>query len=213
MVELATGDDPDVVCLQEVPIWALRRLESWSGMKAYRAMARPAAPLGPLAGWLTRLHQGRFRSGLTGQANAILVAARLSAEDAGHERISDARRERRIVHAVRLAGRPTVVVANLHASNEFKDPGVPRAEVRRARAFAEAAAGDSTVVVLAGDFNVADPQLDGYSAPTKGIDHVLVRGADVVELEAWPVERRTVGGVVLSDHPPVDCMLVAEGPA
>jgi len=39
MVRLVTGDDPDVVCLQEVPVWALRRLEGWSDMAAFGAVA------------------------------------------------------------------------------------------------------------------------------------------------------------------------------
>jgi endonuclease/exonuclease/phosphatase family metal-dependent hydrolase len=211
MVELATRDGPDVVCLQELPIWALARLQRWSGMEAHRAIARPPVPLGPVPGWLTRLHQGRFRSALTGQANAILVAGSLAAEDAGRKRISDARRERRIVHAVRIPGPPAVVVANLHASNEFRDPAVPRAEAARAAAFAEAAASGAAAVVLAGDFNVRDPQLHGYSAPTEGLDHVLVRGATVVEVAVWPLERRTRDGVVLSDHAPVDCTLEVGG--
>ena len=34
MVRLASADDPDVLCLQEVPAWALPRLGDWSGMRA-----------------------------------------------------------------------------------------------------------------------------------------------------------------------------------
>lgn len=210
MVELASSGAPDVVCLQEVPVWALGRLQAWSGLAAYRAVARPPAPVGPLAGWLTRLHQGRFRSALTGQANVILVAPHLTAENLGASRISDPGRERRIVHAVRLDGPRGVVVANLHASNELARPDVPRAEAARAHAFVDGVAGPGAAVVLAGDFNVADPGLDGYSDPAEGIDHVLVRGASVLELTVWPVERRTIGAVVLSDHPPVDCTLELE---
>ena len=32
MVRLAAADEPDVLCLQEVPLWALSRLARWSGM-------------------------------------------------------------------------------------------------------------------------------------------------------------------------------------
>jgi hypothetical protein len=39
MVRLATADDPGVVCLQEVPIWALLYLEVWSGMTTVGAVA------------------------------------------------------------------------------------------------------------------------------------------------------------------------------
>ena len=47
MVELVTADKPDVVCLQEIPAWALGRIGDWSGMQALtarakRAEARPA---------------------------------------------------------------------------------------------------------------------------------------------------------------------------
>ena len=39
MVELVTADGPGIVCLQEVPVWALRHLEAWSGMRALGAIA------------------------------------------------------------------------------------------------------------------------------------------------------------------------------
>src|SRR4029078_2711208 len=40
MLELVTRDGPDVVCLKELPVWALGHLESWSGMHATGAVAR-----------------------------------------------------------------------------------------------------------------------------------------------------------------------------
>jgi endonuclease/exonuclease/phosphatase family metal-dependent hydrolase len=57
--------------------------------------------------------------------------------------------------------------------------------------------------VLAGDFNQR-PDLEGFSKPGPGIDHILVRGATTGPFEIWPVERRTVAGRVLSDHAPVE---------
>jgi endonuclease/exonuclease/phosphatase family metal-dependent hydrolase len=194
MIELASGDGPDVLCLQEVPVWAITRPPLW---------------LGPISTWVTRLNQGLFRSGLAGQANAILVACRHVVTDLGHERISDDGRERRLVQAVRLedAG---VVVGNLHASNEFRDPSVPRAEADRARAFVELLARPGEPVVLAGDFNLRDPGMVGYSPPWEGIDHILVRGAPAGPLTAWAVARRTRDGIVLSDHAPVECALELE---
>jgi endonuclease/exonuclease/phosphatase family metal-dependent hydrolase len=104
----------------------------------------------------------------------------------------------------------TVVVGNLHASNDFGDPTVPRAEARRASAFVDRLAQPGESVILAGDFNVADPRLDGYSTPLACIDDVLVRGAHVVDVTAWSPERRTRDGVVLSDHAPVDCAVELE---
>src|SRR5882724_9211424 len=73
MVELVSADRPDVVCLQEVPVWALKQLGGWSGMTAVGAVAaRPRLGSAELGRWITELHHGLFRSAFTGQANAIL---------------------------------------------------------------------------------------------------------------------------------------------
>ncbi len=207
MIELVAADGPDVICLQEVPVWALPRIDDWSGMRRFDAVTRPPLWPGPLSEWVTRAHQGFFRSGLAGQANAILVAPRHTATDLGHARISDHSRERRLVHGVRIAGTAGVTIANLHASNDHVQPEVPRAEVARAAAFAEHAASSGDVVVLAGDFNVSDPALRGYSPPGEGIDHVLVRGAAVRAVASWSRDRRLHNGVVLSDHPVVEARI------
>ena len=95
MIELASADGPDVLCLQEMPVWALRRVDDWSGMRRFDAVTRPPLWPGPVSRWVTRAHQGVFRSGLAGQANAILVAPRHAATDLGHDRISAQGRERR----------------------------------------------------------------------------------------------------------------------
>jgi endonuclease/exonuclease/phosphatase family metal-dependent hydrolase len=202
MVRRASADAPAVLCLQEVPVWALPRLGDWSGMQVRAAITR--LPLGPsaLAGRVTRLHQGLLRSALAGQANAVLVSRAHEVEDLGHEPISDRGRERRLVQGVRVAG--LGVVANLHATGDFQDPRVPAAELGRACAFAEAAALPGEAVVLAGDFNLRRPALAGYSPPGPGIDHVLVRGATAGPLVTWPRQRRMQNGFVLSDHAPVE---------
>ena len=205
MLALATADRPDVLCLQELPVWALRRLEAWTGLTAFTAVARPPLWPGPISTWVTRAHQGLLRSALAGQANAILVGAEHAAEDLGHERIADHRRERRVVQAVRVAAR--LVVANLHASKEREGREVVLAEIERARAFAEALAAAGEPVVLAGDFNLQALALPGYSAPGPGIDHVLVKGAPAAGVLVWPRERRLREGVVLSDHAPVEVVV------
>lgn len=212
MIELVTADGPDVVCLQEVPVWALPRIDDWSGMRRFDAVTRPPLWPGPLSKWVTRAHQGFFRSGLAGQANAILVAPRHAATDLGHERISEHGRERRLVHAVRIAERSGVTVANLHASNDHAHPEVPRAEAARAAAFAEGVATDGDAIVLVGDFNVRDPALDAYSGRRDGIDQILVRGARIGPVLEWPRERRMQNGVVLSDHPVVEARIDTEMP-
>jgi len=207
MIDLALEDGPDVLCLQELPVWALGRLDRWSGMATFGVVTRRPLGMAPVSRWLTRANLGLFRSGLAGQANAILVTSGRPVDDLGHTQISDGRREPRLVHAVRLTGEPSVVVANLHATNDFRDPVVPRAEAARAQAFVDALAEPGEAVVLAGDFNVTDPELHGFSAPGDGIDHVLVRDAGATEVTIWPRERRTRDGVVLSDHAPVDCVV------
>ena len=210
MVRLAVADGPAVLCLQEVPVWALPRIDDWSGMRRFDAVTRPPLWPGPVSKWVTRAHQGFFRSGLAGQANAILVAPRHAATDLGHERISEHGRERRLVHAVRIAGTSGVTVANLHASNDHANPTVPRREAKRAAAFAEGVAADGDVIVIAGDFNVLDPALEAYAGTRDGIDQVLVRGARLESLAAWPRERRMQNGVVLSDHPVVEALIETE---
>src|SRR5439155_18255096 len=78
MVRLASADEPDALCLQELPVWALTRLEGWSGMQAFGAVAaRPLLFSAELGGAITELHHGLFRSALTGQANAILLRPEL----------------------------------------------------------------------------------------------------------------------------------------
>ena len=192
MIELVTADGPDVVCLQEVPVWALRadrRLVGDAPLRRRHAARRSGR--GRCRSGSRAPHQGFFRSGLAGQANAILVAPRHAATDLGHERISEHGRERRLVHAVRIAGSAGVTVANLHASNDHRAPrGAPRPRRRARRRSRSASRRCGDVVVLAGDFNVVDPGLAAYSAPGDGIDHVLVRGARVGSVVAWPGERR-----------------------
>jgi endonuclease/exonuclease/phosphatase family metal-dependent hydrolase len=203
MVRLASADRPDVLCLQELPLWALGRLPRWSGLSEQYVVTR-VAPLGAqLGGAITRLNNGLFRSFLAGQANAILLTRALAVREHRALRIDERRRERRFCHAVRLDG---LVVANLHATNDFAHPTVAGAEIVRAEAFVTEFA-DGLPCVLAGDFNLrADylHELPGWSALGPGIDHVLVRGLAASPLTAWPLDRRRHDGDVLSDHAPVE---------
>ena len=202
MLELVTRDGPEVVCLQELPIWGLVHVEEWSGMHAYAAVARTPRVPGRVGRFLTRLHHGTFRSALVGQANAILVTRGLGAKDLGSRQISDIGLERRVVQAVRVDER--LVVANFHASTELL---AARQELERAQEFAEGLARPGEPVVLAGDFNLVSPSVDGYSDPSQGIDHVLVRGAPVSGSVVWEPARRGRAGRLLSDHPPVEVTL------
>lgn len=195
MVRLACADRPEVLCLQELPVWSLRFLEPWSGMQAIGDIAaRPLLPARP-ARVVTKIHHGVLRSAVTGQGNAILLAGNLSVVE--HATALLSAREHRICQAVRLD--TGLVIGNLHASGTRL--GVVRDEVDRALGLVEAMGGTTTI--LAGDFNLR-PELPGFSPPGPGIDHVLVRGLRAGPLEIWPPERRTVGQRLLSDHAPVE---------
>jgi endonuclease/exonuclease/phosphatase family metal-dependent hydrolase len=180
-VELVSADEPALVCLQELPAWALERLDDWSGMRSFGAVAaRPS--LGPfpstaaLGRRITSIHNGRLRSEFSGQANAILAARSLRPlgeqetivlNDRSFRR-AQARwleldlltrlawaKERRVCHAVRLAlpdGRK-LLVANLHATAS-RDRRLSDAELFRAATFADALADPDDVCIVAGDFNV-----------------------------------------------------------
>src|SRR4051812_35035454 len=181
MVRLATVDRPDVVCLQEVPAWALPHLAGWSGMTAVGDVAaRPT--VGPLPSTdrvgraLTRLHPGLLRSAFSGQANAILLAPPLRAT--GHERLvlnplsfrrKQARvlglgvlarlawaAERRVCQVVRVLrqGAAPLVVGNLHATSFPPDQRLADAELLRAAVYVDGYAAPEEPVVLGGDFNV-----------------------------------------------------------
>jgi endonuclease/exonuclease/phosphatase family metal-dependent hydrolase len=181
MVRLASADSPDVLCLQEVPVWAIRELGAWSGMTAFGAVAaRPSlGPFPSTAGIgraLTSLHNGLFRSAFTGQANALLVSPRLRAEGAGTlvlnsrgfrraqirwlglglaARLAWAR-ERRVCQAVRVTepdGR-TILFANLHATSYRADERLADAELLRAAAYVDGLAAPDERTALCGDFNV-----------------------------------------------------------
>jgi len=196
VMALAVSGEPDVVCLQELPLWSLSRLEDWSGMQAFPARTK-RAPLGAWAGRVvTSAHHGVLRSAFTGQANAILVSPGHAARDLGSLVISDRRHHPRVCQAVRVDEQ--LVVANIHASGD-----VAQRQVDRALAWLEDELHHGDPVVLAGDFN-ASLALPGFSSPHGGIDDILVRGADATPLEVWPVDRRRQNGVVLSDHAPVE---------
>jgi endonuclease/exonuclease/phosphatase family metal-dependent hydrolase len=189
MVELVTGDEPDVVCLQELPVWAMRHLGEWSGMYWSAAVARrPLLPFGARA--VTALHHGVLRSAVEGEADAILTsrpARTLGTHVVGQSGL------RRIAHAVEVEG---VTVVNFHIDGE-------RAQFDRVVALAPERS------IVAGDANLVSSAADGFSPPLAGsIDQILVRGLTLRDgPAAWPLERRTVSGRVLSDHAPVEALV------
>ena len=175
MVGLIAEDGADVVCLQEVPAWALPRLGEWSGMQAMGDVARRVRVPRELGRRLTALHPGLFRGTFNGQANAVLVnpghriAARqllvlnpppfrrAKARQLGLGAVARAAwaRERRVCQAVRVrASGRTILVGNLHATAYALDRRLADAELLRAATFVDALAGPAEATVLAGDFNV-----------------------------------------------------------
>jgi len=189
MIELVTRDRPDVVCLQELPVWALPHLEGWSGMHASGAVARrPLLPFGARA--VTALHHGLLRSAVTGEADAILTrepARALGVHVVGEKKL------RRIAHAVEVAG---MSVLNFHIDGD-------RQQFDRVVALAPERS------IVAGDANLVAPVAEGFSPPLAGsIDQILVRGLALRDgPSAWPLERRVVDGRVLSDHAPVEAVV------
>ena len=198
MVELVTDDRPDLVCLQEVPVWALRYLERWSGMQSYGVVAaRPRLGSAELGRWITELNHGLLRSAFTGQANAILVARTLQTGKR-ESRVVSTSGERRVVQGVDVDG---TFVVNFHVTGGA--PAEP--QFRRVVDFAEA----HPRVILGGDTNLRPPYAAlegrGYSEALPGsIDQILVRGLPAGTPVAWPEERRRVDNRLLSDHAPVE---------
>jgi endonuclease/exonuclease/phosphatase family metal-dependent hydrolase len=191
MVELVVRG-ADIVCLQELPVWSLDRLERWSGMRAVTAIAR--SPLLGGAGIgraMTEVHHGLLRSAFTGEADAILVDRRFELDRMRTAVVSDDGL-RRIAHGVRLDGEVDVV--NFHIS---ADPE----QLRRAAELV----GPEPKAILAGDANLVAAPVAGFSEPFAGsIDQILVRGLEVRDALVWPEEARRSGRRLLSDHAPVE---------
>ena len=210
MVRLAAADRPDVLCLQEVPAWALDRLEGWSGMSAVGAVAAPPT-IGPLPSTaeigrvLTSLNHALLRSAFAGQANAVLVGEGLRIRDERwivlnprRFRHAQARwlgldlvarlgwaKERRVCQAVRVAGEDgsTLVVGNLHATSFDADQRLADAELLRAAWFVDAVAVPGEPVVLCGDFNVTPARsrtLADLTGPEWGFSAAAGKGIDHV---------------------------------
>jgi endonuclease/exonuclease/phosphatase family metal-dependent hydrolase len=181
MVRLASADRPDVVCLQELPVWALDELGAWSGMTpvtdvAQRPRIGPFPSSAELGRVLTNLHHGLLRSAFTGQGNAILLRHELRVLDHDCVVLNPAefrraeartlgldlrtrlawRKERRVSQVVRLGhDGGTLVVGNLHATSYPTDRRLADAEVLRAAVYVDGFSQRDEPVLLCGDFNVS----------------------------------------------------------
>jgi endonuclease/exonuclease/phosphatase family metal-dependent hydrolase len=175
MVRLVIADAPDVVCLQEVPVWALSRLAGWSGMTEVGDVARrPLLPV-EIGRVLSAYNILIFRSAVTGQANAILLRSPLVVVEHRHVVLNPFRfrraqahrlglpraarlhwaKERRVCQTVRVRrDDATFVVGNLHATG-YRDKRLADAELLRAAVFVDGLALPNEPVLLAGDFNLS----------------------------------------------------------
>jgi endonuclease/exonuclease/phosphatase family metal-dependent hydrolase len=218
MTRLAASDDPDAVCLQEVPVWALERLEGWSSMRCIGAVAQPPR-FGPVAisaelgRVVTSLHNGLFRSAVSGQANAILLSREATVLEAQALTLNSrafrmtqamwlrlgliARlawaKERRVVQVLRasLPGDRAITIGNLHATSYPADQRLADAELLRAAVFVDAVACRGDVVVLAGDFNVPAARsatLTELTSETWGFSAPAATGIDHVLVRGAPVQ-------------------------
>jgi endonuclease/exonuclease/phosphatase family metal-dependent hydrolase len=187
-VRLASEDDPDVLLLQELPVWSLAHLGEWSGMTAVGEVARtplfgPFHASAELGRVLTDVHHGLLRSAFTGQANAVLVRPPLEVREHRHLTLNPWSyrrrfdfgvtaqvawaRERRGCAVIRVVlGGRTIVIAGMHATS-YRDKRLADAELLRAATFVDGFAEPDEPIVLGGDFNLTVrnsrtlPQLTG----------------------------------------------------
>ena len=231
MAALMVEDRPDLLLLQEVPVWAGAVLGEATGMGVTLAPAYGAhvpflhVPL-PLAvgAAVGKALPDLVRTQIEGQANAVLYGSALLLVSARRVQINPRQRlrgEPRIAQLVRLrhrsAGRE-FVLANVHA-----DSGDNHQQLERAGYVLEKFARGAPMV-LAGDLN-ATPRSPGVRALVArgwleestglglGIDHIMVRGLQVqMPATPWQPERRDLSldegpPVRLSDHDPLDAVV------
>jgi endonuclease/exonuclease/phosphatase family metal-dependent hydrolase len=228
MAAVMIEDDPDLVLLQEVPVWAGDVLREHTGMGvtlvptygAHIPFVHVPLPLAVGAA-VGKALPDLVRTQVEGQAQALLYGPALLLVSARRVQLNERTRlrgEPRIAQLARLrhrrAGRE-FVVANVHA-DRGGDEQLEKAGFVLER-FARGAP-----MVLGGDLNagMGSPGVRSLVARgfvedsgDVGIDHLLVRGFDVEwAATRWPPERRDLrrnGGrpVRLSDHDPVDAVV------
>ena len=183
MVELITAETPDIVCLQEVPTWAIRQLGRLSGgMQVATAVGKKEPKLGaiPISAGLGKTlaapNAGKRSKKYAGKANAILFPKQATVrshktitlntnpfvEDRGAQ-VRASRRSRcsgGSANAVflqvlqyEMPDRQRYLVANLHTTSTG-DLRIPDAELRRAIYFVTRAAELEEALIVLGDFNI-----------------------------------------------------------
>jgi len=216
----------DVAMLQECPPRFAGPLARASGAEYHRVFTS-RNELGFWRALLARQNPDLMASG-EGGSNTTLVRVPGKLGGIAERReleIHAGEPERRAMAFTRTAS--GVCVANLHATND--QPALAVADVLLA---AEAATGwaGSAPLIFGGDLNLRpaeNPQLFaqlatdfGLASPATGqraIDHVLVRGLEVVAAPTqWPAEKRELPldgkALRLSDHAPVEARFASPDP-
>ena len=201
MVRLVTAD-ADVVALQEVPLWAVKRLDDWSGMSASWAMTMPTL-LGPLARHLAAADPVRFRSSLTGGERA-----------ARRPRFELGRHRRAVLNPGLARGlapprRPAAGVPFARGRGGRPAPGArqpacverPRPAGSPMRSSARSPSSRVPSAASCGDFNVRRHPVAGFSGRSTGSTRSSSAGQARARAGPGP-RRRRVQGAVLSDHAP-----------
>jgi endonuclease/exonuclease/phosphatase family metal-dependent hydrolase len=175
----------DAALLQEVPPW-------WPGALAsaldsdYRMVLTSRNSLLALRRAVAQRRPDLIKSN-GGGSDAILVRRSAGWIAEHRARRLGLRPERRWVHGVRVEG---MWICNLHTQADPRQCELAASTVRSWTS--------SLPIVLGGDFNLRSVALDGFEhAGGHGVDHVFVRGLEVVR-SAQALEH---GG--LSDHAPL----------
>ena len=193
------GWDWDVALLQEVPPWWPPALARACGAQQRTALTSRNALL-PVRRFLARRVPDVITSN-GGGANAILVRPAAGVIASHRSVVLRRRPERRVCHAVELAG--GAWLANLHA--QVHTEAGAQADIARAAAATLTWAGDARAL-LGGDLNVRVPVAPGFhDLGGHGVDHILGRGFTAVRAPELPARG------ALSDHAPVIVRVLAAG--
>lgn len=216
----------DVAMLQECPPRFAGPLARAAGAEYHRVFTS-RNELGFWRALLARQNPDLIASG-EGGSNTTLVRVPGKLGGIAERRelaIHEGEPERRAMAFTRTAA--GVCIANLHATND-REPLAVEDVLRGARAASDWAGDDP--LIFGGDLNLRpaqDPELFtrlaeefGLASPVTGpkaIDHVLVRGLEVVAAPAqWPAEKRELPldgrALRLSDHAPVEARFARADP-
>ena len=179
----------DVALLQEVPPWWPPSLGASCGASARTALTSRNWFL-PIARPLAERRPDLIKS-WGGGANAILVRGERVLDHGAHTLRHWP--ERRVVHGVRLEG--GLWVSNVHTQAHSESRA--QADLANAGSWTILRPQGATAI-LGGDMNTRAPVAPGFAhAAGHGVDHILVRGLEVV------APGRTLDRGTLSDHCPV----------